>query len=261
MAGFFGLFDYTKPGKGVEKNEPKKSRFVYFFELFFRKFWKLIQLNLLYILFCIPIVTIGPATAGFIYVLRNMANEQPVFLMSDFWDAFKANWKQSLAYTLLMAVGAVLVTVSVQFYMFNVATHKWMYVPAALSLFVAMVLVLMGFYAMLMIVTLELPLKSILKNAAILAVVCLKTNLLTLLFTGLLIAASVLFFPISILFVLTLIPAMVGFIICYNSYPGIKKYAIDPFMEAEAAQAQASLNGMDGDDSVFRDELPSNNMK
>ena len=34
MAGFFGLFDYSKPGPGVHKNGPKKKSFVVF-EIFF----------------------------------------------------------------------------------------------------------------------------------------------------------------------------------------------------------------------------------
>ena len=48
------MFNYSKPGPGVEKEEQQKRRFFLFFELFFRKFWKLIQLNLLYLLFWIP---------------------------------------------------------------------------------------------------------------------------------------------------------------------------------------------------------------
>lgn len=70
---FFGLFNYSKPGPGVDKNGPKKKRFFLFFELYFRKFWKMIELNLLFLVCCIPIVTIGPAIAGMTYVLRNYA--------------------------------------------------------------------------------------------------------------------------------------------------------------------------------------------
>lgn len=251
MAGFFGLFNYSKPGKGVRKDEPKKARFLYFWELYFRKFWKLIQLNLLYLLFCIPIVTIGPATAGFIYVLRNMVNEQPIFLFSDFWDAFKANWKQSFLLSVLAAVASVVVSVSVRFYLQNSQQHGWMLVPAALTLFVAFVLIMMSFYAMLMVVTLELSLSAILKNAAILGIVCLKTNILTFLFVGLIVLATILLFPISLLLVLFLVPSLIGFIICYNSYPGIKKYAIDPFL---AAQQQEDQPALEAESSLFCDD-------
>jgi uncharacterized membrane protein YesL len=250
LAGFFGLFDYSKPGKGVRKDEPKGSRFSYFWKLFFRKFWKLMQLNLLYLLFCIPIVTIGPANAGFTYVLRNLANEQPVFMFSDFWDAFKGNWKQSFIYSVLSAVAIYVLVTAVRFYNLNSEIHGWMFVPAVICLFVGLIMILTSFYVMLMIVTLDLPLKSILKNAGILAVLCLKTNLLTLLFTGLLVAASVLFFPLSVIFVLLAVPAWIGFIVCYNSYPGIQKYAIDPFL-AQQEEAQTTVNQSD---TLFADE-------
>ena len=53
------MFNYSKPGPGVEKEEQQKRRFFLFFELFFRKFWKLIQLNLLYLLFWIPPLIAG----------------------------------------------------------------------------------------------------------------------------------------------------------------------------------------------------------
>ena len=56
MAGFFGLFDYSKPGKGVDKNAPQKHRFFLFFELFFRKFFKLIQLNMMYFIIILPFI-------------------------------------------------------------------------------------------------------------------------------------------------------------------------------------------------------------
>ncbi len=56
MAGFFGLFDYTKEGPGVPKDAPPKTRFVIFFEVFFRKFWNLIKINLLFGIFNIPAI-------------------------------------------------------------------------------------------------------------------------------------------------------------------------------------------------------------
>lgn len=260
MAGFFGMFDHAKPGKGVPKDERPKGRFVHFWKLFIRKFWRLIQLNLLYLLFCLPVVTIGPATAGATVVLRNLANEEPVFMFSDFWDGFKKNWKQSLVYSILFLAFGAMMLVSIQFYSYNAKTYAWMYALAGLSMFGLFLLVLMSFYAMLMIVTLQLPLPAILKNAAILAFLCLKTNLLTLLFTGLLGAASVLLFPYSILPVLLLVPAWSGFIICYNSYPGIKKYAIDPYYAGQKATSPEGAGGTESDtgtiDAVFREPAP-----
>lgn len=60
---FFGLFNYSKPVRVSIRMGLKKKRFFLFFELYFRKFWKMIELNLLFLVCCIPIVTIGPAIA------------------------------------------------------------------------------------------------------------------------------------------------------------------------------------------------------
>lgn len=59
MRGFFGLFDFTKPGKGVDKDAPEKARFIVFFELLGRKFWTLIKLNLMFLLFNLPALAIA----------------------------------------------------------------------------------------------------------------------------------------------------------------------------------------------------------
>ena len=96
MGGFFGYFDFEKPGKGVNEDGPKKKGFFHFFELYGRKIVKLVQLNLLYILCCIPVVTIGPATAGLTYVLRNFAREEHSWVVSDFFEQCKKNLKQGL---------------------------------------------------------------------------------------------------------------------------------------------------------------------
>ena len=46
--------NYDKPGKGVEKNKPKKLPIVIFFETAVRKYWKFIQSGVLFTLFSIP---------------------------------------------------------------------------------------------------------------------------------------------------------------------------------------------------------------
>jgi len=53
----FGLFNYAKPGKGVAKDAPEKKRFFLFFELYFRKFWKLMLLNIMLAVITFPFVS------------------------------------------------------------------------------------------------------------------------------------------------------------------------------------------------------------
>ena len=69
MSIFSRLTHYDRPGPGVDKDGPKKPRIVVFFEVFFRKFFNLCKLNLL---FMIPVV----AVIAIIYLLMNLLLEQ-----------------------------------------------------------------------------------------------------------------------------------------------------------------------------------------
>lgn len=48
------LFDYTSEGKGVDKNEPPKKGMALFWDILVRRFWKMVSLNFIYIIFSIP---------------------------------------------------------------------------------------------------------------------------------------------------------------------------------------------------------------
>ncbi|WP_077534589.1 YesL family protein [Massiliimalia massiliensis] len=255
MAGFFGLFDYTKPGKGVDKNGPQKKRFFHFFELYFRKFWKLITLNLIYILFCIPIVTIGPATAAMTYILKNYTMERPVFLWSDFLEAFKKNWKQGFVMGLIDLVVLVLSYVAYQFYFAQLDSSNFFYVPLVLVLSIGFIVALASMYMFIMIPVLDMKFKPMLKNAFLLSIVGIKTNLLTTLFVVLISVLMFLFFPITILLIIPLYFTTVWFIMTYNSFQYVEKYIIDPYYEqiGEKRPDVLDMGDMDEEEFIFED--------
>ena len=111
-----GLFNNTA-GPGVPKNAPRKKPFFRFWELFANKFWDFFKINLIYFLFCIPIVTIGPATAAMTALMRNIYLERPQFYFHDFVKEFKKNFKQALIVGILdILVTAVFVFSLVLFF-------------------------------------------------------------------------------------------------------------------------------------------------
>ncbi len=59
MPGIFGFFDYTKEGKGVYPDEPPRGPVVGFLSILGRKFWKIIQINLMYLLFSLPVIFVA----------------------------------------------------------------------------------------------------------------------------------------------------------------------------------------------------------
>lgn len=64
----------------------------------------LIVLNLLYLVFCIPIITIGPATAALHYVTLKYAADEEDRVWAPFIHSFKQNFKQGVAVGLITTV-------------------------------------------------------------------------------------------------------------------------------------------------------------
>ncbi|MDO5545063.1 MAG: YesL family protein [Eubacteriales bacterium] len=63
-------------------------------------------LNLLWLICCLPVVTIGAATAALHSVVRKMAACEYYTVWRGFWKGFRENWKQGTAVMLIL--GAVL---------------------------------------------------------------------------------------------------------------------------------------------------------
>jgi uncharacterized membrane protein YesL len=56
MAGLFGFFDFTRPGKGVNPDDPEKRAFFRFLDILWHKKGKLITVNMMYFICILPIV-------------------------------------------------------------------------------------------------------------------------------------------------------------------------------------------------------------
>ncbi len=67
-----------------------------------RKILDLLGLNGIWIVFCIPLFTIGPATAALHYTIRTNLIEDREHVWTAFWHSFKSNFKQGVLLTLMM---------------------------------------------------------------------------------------------------------------------------------------------------------------
>lgn len=68
---------------------------------FMQSLWDILKLNFMWIIFCIPIVTIGGSTIAAFSVLLRMSEDQEGNVIKDFWKAFRENWKQGIFIGLL----------------------------------------------------------------------------------------------------------------------------------------------------------------
>lgn len=218
-------------GSGVSKNAGQKKPFFRFWELFFSKFWKFFQINLIYFLFCLPVVTIGPATAAMTAIMRNFYLEKPQFIFHDFKKEFKKNFKQALPIGLLDLLAIALGVFAILFY----ASHPDMDTTATVLYVLCLVgvalIIMMSFYIYPQIVALDLKLGQIVVNSLLLVFLNPVGDIITFAcFFGY--AALIWFFWLFVVFLTPIVPfAWLCFISFFCCYPTIQRVLINPYYE------------------------------
>ncbi|MBQ8305450.1 MAG: YesL family protein [Blautia sp.] len=72
--------------------------------------------NLMFILFSLPVVTLGPALVALFHVMFKVLRGDGVLNpFKEFWTGFRNNWKQGLVFGLLMMAGAFFCIVDIRF--------------------------------------------------------------------------------------------------------------------------------------------------
>jgi uncharacterized membrane protein YesL len=267
MAGFFGFFDYSKPGPGVPKNAPPKAKIIIFFEVFFRKFWNLVKINIMFsifnipaiiaavfasmflfqnsisddplmdlltrfiigsILLCIPVITVGPAQAGFTYILRNYSREEHAFVWWDFKDNAISNMKQSIIVCIIDFIVVLIMGISINFYFSYGGTNMFMTVASGLIIMAFLIFFMMHLYIYPMMVTFKLSLKQLYKNALLFSIMKFIPNLGIILLSTVIILLTFYFNTVIGIILYPLITvSLIGLIINSYTYPKLKKYMID----------------------------------
>lgn len=236
-----GIFnDYMREGKGVEKGPDFRPKIVVFFDIYFRKFWNLIVLNLLYIAFCIPIVTIGPATAAMTKILRNYAREEHAFIWYDFWETFKKNFWTGLVVGVINSVAVVIIYFDYVIYMQMLSNSQtsstFTSISLAVLLLIVTTLLFMNYYIYVLMVTFKLKFTQLIKNSFIFAWAGFFRNLLITIIIGIITLICLVTIlgqsPASffvVLFVIFMYFSTCGFVCNFITYPLIKKHMIDGF--------------------------------
>lgn len=251
-----GLFGgYENAGPGIPKSEMEKKGIFKFFEIYKGKFWKLIELNLIFLLFCLPIVTIGPAIAAMTKVTRNYTQERPIFLWHEFTKAFKSNFKQSFVMGIIDIIFVVAVFFAIPIYSSMAQEQSIFYIPFIITISMIFIFLMMHFYIYLMIVSTSLSLKQIVKNSFILVSLGLKSSLLTLLAVFFIVALLFLFMPYTS-FLMPFIPfSLIAMAVSFNCFPVIRKFVIQPYYEQRGEESpEFDFKKTDNETTVFEDK-------
>ena len=170
----------------MQQNKLKDS-----FLRFFHDLYDLMVVNCLWLLCCLPVVTIGPATCGLYTVTLKLAREEPVNPARDFFRGMKENWKAGF----LLGIMAILLAVAVAGDVWlGLQLNGWLstlYLVVAAT--VAVIFLIVIAYTFALQAMFENPVKTQVANAFKLAVIAPgKTMLLWLILLIPVLAALVL---------------------------------------------------------------------
>ena len=185
----------------------------------------------------ISVMGIGPVTAGMTYIYRNYAREEHAWLWSDFKDNFKTNFKQAAIVYVTDIIVLVLLYVAFSFY--SQMGGRIAYIKYVIIVITA-VFMMMHMYIYQMMVTFELSLKDLYKNALLFTLGRLPSNIFVLLVVGavhivlpffLAVVTGKYFIWVLMIFAaleIFMTQSLMSFLVNFNSYPKIKKYMLDP---------------------------------
>ncbi|MBQ8696096.1 MAG: YesL family protein [Clostridia bacterium] len=188
---------------------------------------------LFYGLGLLTVFTFGLVNIGIMYNMRNIVRGEPLFLLSDFWDSIKKNWKQGLVFGIMdIAIIAVL--------LFDIVSYAGF--MRYICIGIALIYMVMRFYIYILIPTFDLSLFKILKNSLIFVVLNIKNNIFAILgiaFTlGVNFAMLNVFMPIGMIMPFAITLSMCMYISAYAAWPKIKEIMVDPYEEDDSPKAE-----------------------
>lgn len=222
---------WMKEGKG--NAAPESGPALYFYMLY-THFWQFLTVNLLFLLCCIPVVTIPAAFTALDRVCIKLVRERNVLFCLEFRDEFKRSFAKSLPLGLLF--GSLLF---VSYYLLSLgetnAANPFGVIFIGIGLCVLLLTVAWGAYAFVLQAAVELPFGTLLHNAFCLLFLGMRQSLAAICFVTGFAVAMLFLFPISLLFLVLGGIAFVQFSVCWFVNKPLQVHVIGPY---EAKQAQ-----------------------
>jgi uncharacterized membrane protein YesL len=188
-------------------------------------------------LLTLSLILYGPFTAGLTYILRNYAREEHAFI-SDFFTKARENRLQGFIFGMLDILVCVILWVNLNYIALVGADSAGLVLFGTAIKYLSVVLFViyffMRFYIYQMVVTAELSVRAIIKNAWIFAFLGLGRNIIA---TVAIAASLILFFFVHPLIEVITVP-FIAFSFCcfigvFTTYPIIEKYIVKPVRDAE----------------------------
>lgn len=207
--------------------------------------------------------TFGVVNVGSAYILRNISKGEPVFVWADFIYAIKRNWKQALPFGIIdVIINAIFI------FNFYVTISSGSFVTSLMfwsNVILAILFFLMRPYIYIQMVTFDLSIFKMFKNALIFAVIGFKRNALALVGCALLIALEIVFIisaggilvSLGIALPLAIMFSAMAYMKVFAAYYEIKRKMIDPYYAAHPEELEQNEFSSD-DDIIMHDDVTEN---
>lgn len=203
----------------MDKQPRTPCRTAFILSVITENLWELVQLNLLFLLTCVPLVTIGPALtaldACFSDILQKQRRDEPI--LPRYFAAFRSRFLAALPWGLALLAGSFVLGFAL-FWYGSLASGSWLYVPfTALSLLglIFFLGILSHLFLLLAEGGMEAGETSLPKAAALRALTRMKQTLIGLAAAFILLAVQFLLLPATVPLLLSLGLSVPGLIMAW----------------------------------------------
>lgn len=179
-------------------------------------------LSILYLIFCVPVVTIGPATTALYYTAIKVLRRERGYVWSEFWGCFKREFK----YGAILGIGFTLVYVLLFFNLKYVGSNESSYGGYLYGIYLAMLIIvtMVLCYTFPVLSRLALKPRKILRLALYMAVRHLPLTIVHLAILAVAVVGVYFGFILGIPIVLLVIPGGLAVVYTFPMEFLLKKY-------------------------------------
>jgi uncharacterized membrane protein YesL len=197
---------WIKEGPGIPKDAPPKQGFALLADVIARNWWELIQLNLLVVLFSLPLVTIPAALAAATRICVLMLEDRPLYLGRDFIESFRRQFWRATALG-AMAAATIALAAYAGFVFLQAARANILFaLPVTVSVCTGVFAIIVAGYAFSLLAIGDEPLTSVIRRSLLGALWRPLPVLAALGVVGALWLIHIMFYPASIF-----MPAVINF--------------------------------------------------
>lgn len=223
------FMDWYQGNNDIEKATPKKAipRIGYFL-------WnypeKIIMVNLLFLLGCLPVITIPASFAALDTYLMRLYRDGYGVSLTDFWTEWKQEACRCIPFGMLIAAclfyGYYLMSVS---YNFGSGLEQGMLFGIGLA--VMLVSICTGQYTMIIVSMFHLSVKDSLKNACMIMFLEWKSSFLLIGWIGFVMILFLACMPYSVLLLIFCMVSIQQLVVCAIMNPVLERRMIQPYRQ------------------------------